>query len=132
MVANCPSVVKVKSIVAGREWRLRCPSPRPVHPAHHAVLQAAIAAQSLYTEIQDDGNTEEKREALFHREKLHGTPLLRRVRTWCQLAAAVHRLLDGLEQVVVAARFGEEFDGPGLHGAHRHRNVTVTGDEYNG
>ena len=55
----------------------------------------------------------------------------RRVRAWRQLAAAGNRLLDGVEQVVVAARFGEEFDGPGFHGAHRHRDVAVTGEENN-
>ena len=54
------------------------------------------------------------------------------VLTWRHLAAAVNRLLDGVEQVLVAERFRQEFAGPGFHGAHRHRDVAVTGDENNG
>ena len=59
-------------------------------------------------------------------------PIGRRVRALRQLASSGNRLLNGVEQVVVATRFGEELDGPGLHGAYRHRAITVPGDKYNG
>ena len=46
--------------------------------------------------------------------------------------AVVQRLRDGVEQILVAERFHQEVDGPGFHGAHRHRDVAVAGDENNG
>jgi len=48
------------------------------------------------------------------------------------LAGTVKRLLDGVEQVLVAERFRQEVDGPGFHGPHRHRDVAVTREENNG
>src|SRR5262249_28694974 len=39
---------------------------------------------------------------------------------------------DRGEQVLVAERFRQEFDGPGFHGPHRHRNVAVPRDENDG
>jgi len=44
----------------------------------------------------------------------------------------VQRLRDRGEQVLVAKRFGQEVDGPGFHGAHRHRDVAVARDENDG
>ena len=35
----------------------------------------------------------------------------------------------GVEHVLVAERLGQEVDGAGLHGAHRHRDVAVAGHE---
>ena len=39
-----------------------------------------------------------------------------------------------IEQILVTQRFGQEFDGTGLHCSHRHRNIAVTGnkDDRNG
>src|SRR3974390_3606068 len=37
--------------------------------------------------------------------------------------------LDGVEQVLLAERFGEELDGPSLHRLHRHRDVAVRRNE---
>jgi hypothetical protein len=56
----------------------------------------------------------------------------RRVRACCHRAAAVQCLRDSGEQVLVMERFREEVDGPGFHGAHRHWDVAMTGEENNG
>jgi hypothetical protein len=53
----------------------------------------------------------------------------RRVPGSLELAAAVDGLLDGVQQVIVTERFREELDGPGFHGAYRHRDVTMAGNE---
>jgi len=39
------------------------------------------------------------------------------------------RLLDGVEQVLVAERLGEKLDCPGFHRLHHHRHVAVASDE---
>jgi hypothetical protein len=44
----------------------------------------------------------------------------------------VQGLHDSVEQGLVVERFREEVDRPGFHGAHRHRNVAMTGEENNG
>src|SRR5262249_7843520 len=46
-----------------------------------------------------------------------------------ELAAVVTRLLDGVEQVFIAARLREKVDGPALHGLYSRRDVGMTGDE---
>src|SRR5262249_47331998 len=37
--------------------------------------------------------------------------------------------LNGIEEVLIAERLGQELDGPSFHRLHRHRDVAVTGDE---
>jgi hypothetical protein len=54
------------------------------------------------------------------------------VLAWRHRAAAVQRLRDGGEQILVAERFRQEFAGPGFHSAYRHRDVAVTRDENDG
>jgi hypothetical protein len=44
-------------------------------------------------------------------------------------AIFVERKLDGVEQILVADRLGEELDRARLHGPHRHRDVAVASDE---
>ena len=44
-------------------------------------------------------------------------------------AVALDADINGVEQVLIAKRLGQEFDRAGLHGAHRHRDVAVPGDE---
>ena len=39
--------------------------------------------------------------------------------------------MHGVEQVLVAERFGEELHRPGLQGLHRHRDVAIARDEDN-
>jgi hypothetical protein len=34
-----------------------------------------------------------------------------------------HRLLDRVQQILIANRFGQELDRAGLHGANRHRDI---------
>ena len=48
------------------------------------------------------------------------------------LEATVDSLLDGVQQVIVAEWLREELYGPGFHGAYRHRDVAMAGDEDNG
>ena len=36
---------------------------------------------------------------------------------------------DGVEQILISKRFGEELNRAGLHGADRHRNIAVRRDE---
>ena len=82
-----------------------------------------------------------RRSALCRRSPRHGgrcgehlrrsVSLGRRMRVCRALRAVVQRLRDGAEQVLVAERFRQEVDGPGFHGAHRHGDVAVAGDENN-
>jgi hypothetical protein len=44
-------------------------------------------------------------------------------------AIAAERGLNRMEKILVTQRFGQEFDGSGLHCLHRHRNIAVAGDE---
>src|SRR5579863_791949 len=39
---------------------------------------------------------------------------------------------NSVQQILVAERFGEEFDSPGLHGANTHWNVAVAGEKDDG
>src|SRR5262249_33742407 len=38
--------------------------------------------------------------------------------------------LDRIEQFLLAQWLGQEFDGPGFYGSHRHGNVAVPADKY--
>src|SRR5262245_47438509 len=38
--------------------------------------------------------------------------------------------LDGIKQLLLAQRLGQELDGAGFHGSHRHGNVAVRADKY--
>ena len=40
-----------------------------------------------------------------------------------------NRLLNRIQKFLTAERFGEEFNRPGLHGAHGHGNIRVAGNE---
>ena len=53
-------------------------------------------------------------------------PLLARV------AVACERLLNGVEQLLVAEGLGQKLHGPGFHRLHGHRDIAVAGDEDNG
>src|SRR5579863_9006863 len=44
-------------------------------------------------------------------------------------AVALERDLNRIEEILVAERLGEKFHRSGLHGAHGHRNIAVSGDE---
>ena len=44
-------------------------------------------------------------------------------------AIAPNRLLDGVEQILLAKRFGKKLDRTGFHRLHRHRDITVTRNE---
>jgi hypothetical protein len=44
----------------------------------------------------------------------------------------VQGLRDSVEQGLVVERFREEVERPGFHGAHRHRNIAMPGEENNG
>ena len=41
---------------------------------HHYIVVPPAAQRSLYPEINDDGDAEEKRQALLHSDELHITP----------------------------------------------------------
>src|SRR5216683_4532020 len=45
---------------------------------------------------------------------------------------AVQSLVDRIQQVLVPKGLGQELHRTGLHGLHRHRNISVTGDEDDG
>ncbi len=47
-------------------------------------------------------------------------------------AVALDPRLDRIEQFLLVQGLGQEFDGPGLHRPHRHGNVAVTADKYDG
>src|SRR5712691_7399331 len=46
-------------------------------------------------------------------------------------AVALDRLVNRIEQHLVAKRFGQKLNRTGLHRLHRHRDVTMAGDEDN-
>src|ERR1017187_3306659 len=43
---------------------------------------------------------------------------------------AIPSLIHRIQQVLVSERLGQELDGAGFHGLYRHRNISMTGDEY--
>src|SRR5262245_65963218 len=47
-------------------------------------------------------------------------------------AVTLDPLLNGIEQLLVTERLGQELDGAGLHRLHAHWYVAVAGDEYDG
>src|SRR5262249_49782122 len=44
-------------------------------------------------------------------------------------AIALEAKLNGIDEVLIAERFGQELDGATLHRLHRHRNVAVSRNE---
>src|SRR6266550_4284797 len=47
-------------------------------------------------------------------------------------AVALESLMDRIQQVLIAERLGQELHRTGLHGLHRHRDISMTGDEDDG
>src|SRR5690242_18569264 len=47
-------------------------------------------------------------------------------------AVPTERRLHGFEKFLIVNGFRQEFDSARLHSSHRHRNITVTGDENDG
>src|SRR5215218_7643014 len=45
---------------------------------------------------------------------------------------ALDRGRDGIQKILIAKRLGEEIDGTGLHGPHRHGNIAMSGNEHDG
>src|SRR5467141_2612690 len=45
---------------------------------------------------------------------------------------AIQSLANRIQQVLVLERLGQELHGTGFHGFHRHRDISVTGDEDDG
>src|SRR5258708_6940896 len=45
---------------------------------------------------------------------------------------AIQSLVDRVQQVLVPKGLGQELHRSGFHGLHRHRNISVTGDEDDG
>src|SRR6266446_7988902 len=45
---------------------------------------------------------------------------------------AIQSLADRIQQVLILERLGQELHGTGLHGSHRHGDISVTGDENDG
>src|SRR5713226_5154110 len=45
---------------------------------------------------------------------------------------AIQSLVDRIQQVLVPEGLGQELHGTGFHGPHRHRNITMPGDEDDG
>src|SRR4029077_13933648 len=45
---------------------------------------------------------------------------------------AIQSLVDRIQQGLVQKRLGQELHGTGFHGLHRHRNISVPGDEDDG
>jgi hypothetical protein len=45
---------------------------------------------------------------------------------------ACQRMLNSIQQVLVAKRLGEKFHRPGFHRLHRHRDVSVPGNKDDG
>src|ERR1035437_8500167 len=43
---------------------------------------------------------------------------------------AIQSLMNRIQQILVPERLGQELHRPGFHGLHRHRNISMTGDEY--
>src|SRR6266849_6272501 len=44
----------------------------------------------------------------------------------------IQSLADRIQQVLVPERFGQKLQGTGFHGLHRHRNISMTGNEDDG
>src|SRR5467141_3409815 len=44
----------------------------------------------------------------------------------------IQSLADRIQQVLVLERFGQKLQGTGFHGLHRHRNISMTGNEDDG
>ena len=61
------------------------------------------------------------------RRNVGGAPRHARIGT----AGSVARdgYLDGVNQILITERLGEELHGTGLHRSHGHRDVAITGDE---
>src|SRR5882724_8966289 len=49
-----------------------------------------------------------------------------------RLAIALQRLLNGVEQVLIAEGLGQKLHCPGFHSLHSHRDIAVAGDEDDG
>src|SRR5277367_469158 len=45
---------------------------------------------------------------------------------------AVQSLVNRVQQILIAKRLGKKLHGPGFHGTHRHRNISVAGDKNDG
>src|SRR5262249_43629632 len=112
-----------------------CPSCSPPHLPHAAAamdldrhLPCSQLRGALLVELprHDEGHDL----ALTRRER--GVAILQRRQLVLPLPGdlvALERLVDGIEQVLVVERLGEELDRAGLHGLHGRRDVAVAGDE---
>src|SRR3954447_26416235 len=54
-----------------------------------------------------------------------------RVLMFTTRSVALDRSRDRIEQILVAKWLGQEIDGTGFHGSHRHRNISMSSDKYN-
>jgi hypothetical protein len=53
-------------------------------------------------------------------------------RELCRLVLSFQRLLNRIEQILVADRLGQKLHGPGFHRADPHRDIAMASDEDNG
>jgi len=90
---------------------------------HHAARAIAYAAKGDVANAKKEQNIYLERAKLVPKEDFLGN-------NSCEaILGVVTPMLEG--EIFVAEGFREEFNGPGFHGAHRHRYVTVTGNENN-
>src|SRR5215470_16187998 len=54
-----------------------------------------------------------------------------RVLMFTTCPVALDRSRDRVQKILLPKWFGEEIDGTGLHGSHRHRNISMSGDKNN-
>jgi len=108
-----------------------------LHLVHHLAaldfnrdLTRAQFGGDLFVQQTTDGQSHHL--PLTRRERFIAAPQDRCSGTLVpRFTVAFNRLMDCVEQILVAERFWEKLNGPGFHGPHAHRDITMSGDKNN-